>query len=93
MTDAALTERTKVSTNLKGMLAMAAAILTGGITAGVYAAQLIQRLTVLEAKVNELPTREDLRKASTKQQAAFVLCPGARSAWVKCRVIQGENEP
>lgn len=93
MSDPGITERTKVSTNLKGMLAMAAAILAGGVTAGVKAAELIQRLSSLESKVNELPTREDLRKASTKQQAAFVLCPGTRGTWIRCRVIQGENEP
>ena len=90
-----ITERTKVSTELKGMIGLIIAILGGGITAGVATTQLIQRVSSLEQKVAQLPTKEDLLRAATRQQASYVLCPGRKAdSWVKCKVVQqGENEP
>lgn len=93
MTDP-ITERTKVSGNLKGMIAMAAAILSGGVTAGVAATKLMQRVEQLELRVSQLPTKEDLREVR-RIRSAWVLCPARRGGeqLVKCNVVTGENEP
>lgn len=89
-----ITERTKVSGNLKGMIAMAAAILSGGVTAGVAATKLMQRVEQLEQKVSQLPTKEDLREVR-RIRSAWVLCPARRAGEtvVKCNVVTGDNEP
>jgi hypothetical protein len=89
-----ITERTKFSGELKGMLVMAAAILAGGVSAGVAATQLMQRVSSLEQKVSQLPTKDDLREAR-RLRSAYVLCParGRTGEFVKCNVVQGENEP
>ncbi len=95
MSDPGISERTKVSGELKGMIGLIIAILGGGIAAGVATTQLIQRVSSLEQRVAQLPTKEDLLRATTRQQASYVLCPGRKSdSWVKCKVVQqGENEP
>lgn len=99
-----ITERTKVSGNLKGLLAMALAVFGGGVTAGGYIRGLTFQVAAMESRMGDLVTKGDLRDlkrelaegVQRRLDSVLVKCPrtAARGeAWVECRVVLPKEEP
>jgi hypothetical protein len=102
VTEPPITERTKVGTNLKGFIGLAAAILGGGFVAGQQIATVGWRMSALESRLGDLPSKGDLRAVESAVQAAvgrqlqgaLVRCPPTvrgSNAWVQCRILFGQD--
>jgi hypothetical protein len=98
-----ITEKTKVGANLKVGLGLVVAILGVGFWAGQQLATVGWRMSALESRMGDLPSKGDMRALENTIQSAvqrqfegaLVRCPraaGRGESWVLCRIVFSKEE-